>query len=229
MSTEEKIIFHLKDTASTLKKSDAHDFIAIGGIALHCHLRNRELPSIKHTKDADVMCGFTSFSILRSIFEVTYNARLSKYEYKVKKHDGSNEFDVDLYLERNHALSIDFDSLNATKINNAADGFYTASLIHLLKLKVDNHANFVGSHTCEKYSKIICDIIQLIALIKADNTSTEQIENNIDSVRLAKIRSIIDGNKSVIDLIDSSFKEIECVNNGFIVLSRASSQDMSNA
>ena len=229
MSTEEKIIVHLKDTASNLKKNDAHDFIAIGGIALHCHLRDRELQSIKHTKDADVMCGFTSFNILRSMFEVTYNTRLSKHEYKVKRHDGSNEFDVDLYLERNHALSIDFDSLNKTKINNAADGFYTASIIHLLKLKVDNYAKFDGSHTCEKYNKIIYDIIQLTALIKADNTSTEQIEENIDSVRLEKIRSIIDSNKPVIEIINLSFKEIECVNNGFLALNCASSKDMSNA
>ncbi|CAK2019791.1 hypothetical protein BCU30_019090 [Vibrio lentus] len=189
---EQAIIEHIQGTVSDIQAAytECNDFIAIGGIALYCHMQGRGLKPLIRTKDADVVCGTTSYSYIRNEFEVVFNARMSKHEYKIALTVDQNEqnIDVDVYLVFNHSLRIDDSEIleHAVDIN----GIKCAHLVHLLVLKIDNYTLFGGNKESDKFKKIIRDILQILGLIDSDELTLKLLAKNFDEARFLKLKEI---------------------------------------
>lgn len=213
MNLENAIIIHLVDTTSLLKTQGADDFIVIGGIALRCHMNQQSKEPIFSTSDADVMCGYTSYSILRDLYKIKSNLRLMKHEYKVESELGGEKinFDVDLYLDQQHSLSINFNDINATRSSNPEGSINTASIANLLRLKADNYSGYDGNTGCDKHQKIMHDIVQLIGLMHVAHVEKQQIINAIDESCLDTLRSLVAENKEIVESVNTHLG-IECVN-----------------
>jgi hypothetical protein len=213
MNIEERIVQHLIDTTSLLRDIGADDFIVIGGVALRCHMNTRQLEPLINTSDADVMCGYNSFSILRTKHEVSNNMRLNKHEYKVSYIDDGKDtdFDVDLYVDQLHSLNINFSSLDETKTTNQDGTINTASIANLLRLKIDNYMNFTGNKECQKHNKIIHDIIQLVGLLHVTSVDRQQIFNAIDDARFEALKTLILEHGPIVESVNHRLG-ISCIN-----------------
>ncbi|WMN90232.1 hypothetical protein NI382_19380 [Vibrio parahaemolyticus] len=210
---EQTIITHIEATTDDIKAvyTECEDFIAIGGIALYCHMYARGLEPLIRTKDADVVCGITSYGYIRNEFEVVFNPRMRKHEYKVTLDVGQSEpknVDVDVYLVFNHDLQIDNKEILAHAIR--INGIKCAHLVHLLVLKIDNYKLFSGNKDSEKFSKIIHDVLQILGLIVEDDLTKQLISSNFNEDRLLSLKAIIKDHSEPYDLVCKLFS-LDCV------------------
>ncbi|EGQ7958211.1 hypothetical protein LFR94_004453 [Vibrio vulnificus] len=208
MSLEDAIIKHLDSTTSAIETAYTccDDFIAIGGIALHCHMSSIGLTPIISTHDADVICGNTSYCYVRDEFDLGFNARMNKHEYKVVLPllQGEKSVDVDVYVIYQNGLQVEVQEVieNAIIINNVK----CAHLVHLLVLKVDNYTNFDGNKDSDKYTKIVHDILQIIGLLSIDSTTEALIKRNFNEIRLNALCSIVQHHPDIYTTVCTLFK-----------------------
>ncbi|HIF9245533.1 TPA: hypothetical protein ACX6Q2_000359 [Photobacterium damselae] len=208
MSLEAAIIKHLDSTTSAIATvyECCDDFIAIGGIALHCHMSKIGLTPIISTHDADVICGSISYSYIRDEFDLGFNARMKKHEYKVviPLQQGEKSVDVDVYVIYQNGLQVEVQEVidNAIIINNVK----CAHLVHLLVLKVDNYINFDGNKDSGKYTKVVHDILQIIGLLSIDSTTKVLIKRNFNKTRLTALCSIVQHHSDIYSTVCTLFQ-----------------------
>lgn len=208
MESESIIIEHLINTTKAIKNTYTccDDFIAIGGIALHCHMSSVGLTPIIGTHDADVICGHVSYPYIRDEFSLAYNGRMNKHEYKTTLQfpQGGQSVDVDIYVIYMNGLDVNVEEVieHAVIINDLK----CAHLVHLLVLKIDNYIKFDGNKESDKFKKVIHDILQIIGLLATDEETRSLISRNFNETRLASLCGIVNSHKGICNIVCNLFR-----------------------
>ncbi|EGQ8057250.1 hypothetical protein ABVF67_003177 [Vibrio parahaemolyticus] len=211
MKLEEAVLAHVSSTVLEISQSFSiqDDYVVIGGIALYCHMTDKGYEPIKDTKDADITCGCYCFGALREMHEVTFNNRLKKHEYKVSLSVNGNDetVDVDVYVCFSHGLKVDGTELIQHAI--VVKDILCAHPLHLLVLKIDTYIDFDGDRECDKFVKIVHDVLQFLALIQIEDQVTSTLAQvNFDQTRLSTLTGIIEKHNSVVAAVLTTFKKV---------------------
>ena len=160
--------------------------IFIGGIAVYLHAANHEeTVSMKQTThDADMYISLADMGDLRDIEEVTPNRRLSKHQM-IK-----NNFEFDIYTERQSSLSVPYDQVMANSV--IYDSVRVAGLEELLVLKMRAFQDRKGTAKGEKDARDIIRIAE-IGYCHNEKFDAERIAGYFGEDELLLLRGIENG------------------------------------
>jgi hypothetical protein len=135
--------------------ADLPGHVFIGGVAVYLHSTNNPaaMRHVEVSHDADVVVSLVDFSILRDVVEVVSNRRLGKHQVVLEG------VDVDVYVERQHRLSVPYDELVAHSVAYGPVG--VACPEHLLVLKLAAYADRRGSTKGDKDER---DVVRLATM-----------------------------------------------------------------
>ena len=165
------------------------EIVFIGGIAVYAHSSMGGLP-LETTHDADAAISLSASGTVRDHEEFVTNKRLGKAQIKVAG------IDVDLYVEHNSKLRVDYAELaqyaaRAT-IGKARD-FQIAALGHLLLLKIDAlHARGHSGHGAKDrrdISKIL--VMAQDRLVKGDEDDLQLVIGGAVGSDIAAMQQVL--------------------------------------
>ncbi len=162
---------------SELAKEYPKGLIAIGGIAVYVHaLHSEDVPS-QTTHDIDFYLSLVNLSTMRDVEEIVKNDRLKKSQIT------RNGFEIDIYIEHQHNLALDFETVS--RYSEMLSGITVAAKEHLLILKTDAAINRSGSGKGVKDLKDLASIVLMTKYPKSD-----LLKNNLDAKRLSVLENL---------------------------------------
>ena len=162
---------------SELAKEYPKGLIAFGGIAVYVHaLHSEDVPS-QTTHDIDFYLSLVNLSTMRDVEEIVKNDRLKKSQIT------RNGFEIDIYIEHQHNLALDFETVS--RYSEMLSGITVAAKEHLLILKTDAAINRSGSGKGVKDLKDLASIVLMTKYPKSD-----LLKNNLDAKRLSVLENL---------------------------------------
>ena len=148
-------------------------FVLIGGWAVYIYTK------LEKSKDIDIIVDYDSLKRLESIYPLSKNPKLLKYEIKTQK------FDIDIYLPHYSKLAIPPEDL--LKMTQSVEGFILPTPEALLLLKV---AAFNSRKNSIKGQKDLVDILGLLLFSDLDRAKLTKLARDY-SVDLNKLKDEI--------------------------------------
>jgi hypothetical protein len=164
----------IKSFLEELCASFGKEFIVIGGWAVYSY-NARNL-----TFDGVAVISYEVQGCLRDSYAVTKNARMKKEQFV-----GPTGHDIDLYVERQHGLPVDYGELHAYAKQRA--DLWVACPEHLITLKLEAARDRQGSPKGEK-DKL--DILALLSLPDEEFANPELLAKHLDDEKWASLRRI---------------------------------------
>ncbi len=158
--------------------SEYGDAVFIGGVAVSCHASRLGSRFQESSHDADFYLSLMGKSALRDRYEVRHNSNLNKDSVLIEGED------LDVYVERQHSLGIQFPEIFAA--SEIIEGIRVAALEHLLILKLDAAKDRRGT---AKGDKDVRDIARVVALL--DQPQHEMLAPYLNPVRMETLESTL--------------------------------------
>lgn len=144
---------HIQQISRNLTE-DYSGAVFIGGVAVAAHASRLGSAFLESSHDGDLYLSLQGKFEMRDRFVMHHNKRLNKDSVTIEGED------LDVYVEHNNSLGIDYAELFAS--SEDIDGIRVAALEHLLVLKLDAAMDRQGT---PKGEKDIRDIARIVALL----------------------------------------------------------------
>jgi hypothetical protein len=154
------------------------EFIVIGGWAVNAHKCK------DHSYDGDAMVSYEVEGTLRDSYIITKNSRLKKSQFL-----SPAGCDIDLYIENQHSLPVDFSELQAYA--QKIDNLVVACPEHLIILKVAAAQNRTNTPKGDKDKE---DLLLMAA--NCQFKTPDILKTHLDNEEWEYLREVIDDKKT---------------------------------